>query len=348
MHLTLRRLAPALLAIAALPSLALTQAGTRYSLGTRAGIFNLVGDVRVEPGTGSQVEVEVTRAGNDAAQLRIETGEISDRQTLRVVYPSDRIHYPEMSRGSSTQLSVSEDGTFSWNRGGSRRVRITGGEGLDARADIVVRVPKGADVGVWLAVGEATLRNVDGKIMVDVSAANVTATGMRGTLNLDTGSGDVRISDVDATVMVDAGSGNLTLDNVRGDAITMDGGSGNVTGSGLRVRRAAFDLGSGDTRLTGVTADELTVDTGSGTVDITLTGAVTSMVLDTGSGDVTLRVPAGFGAMLDVDTGSGDFDIEFPVTITRRERNSLTGTIGDGKGRVRIDTGSGDVRILKS
>jgi hypothetical protein len=343
-----RRLLPAACLLSLVPALALAQGGNRYTLGTRAGIFNLVGNVRVEATSGGAVEVEVTRLGSESSQLRIETGEIRDRQTLRVIYPSDRIRHPDMSRGSSSTFSVSEDGTFSWGRGGSRRVRITGGEGLDARADVVVRVPKGADVGIWLGVGEATLRNVDGNIMVDVAAASVTATGIRGRLSLDTGSGDVRVSDVDGSVTVDAGSGDVTLDNVRGDEFTVDGGSGSVTGSGLRVRRAVFDLGSGDTRLTGVTADELVVDTGSGSVDITLTSQVESMVLDTGSGDVTVRVPSTFGATLEVDTGSGDLDIELPMTITRRSRTSVNGTIGDGKARVRIDTGSGDVRILKS
>ena len=348
----LRRLAPAALslaALAALPALASAQGGSsKYTLGTRAGIFNIAGTMRVEATTGSAVEVEITRQGAESSQLRIETGEVRDRQTLRVIYPSDRIRWSAMGRGSSSTISVAEDGTFSWGRGSSRRVRISGSEGLDAYADVVVRVPKGADVGVWVGVGEVTVRNVDGTISVDVAAADVTASGVKGRLSMDTGSGDVRVTDVEGTVSVDAGSGDFTVENVRGDELSVDGGSGNVTGRGVRVRRAVFDLGSGDTRLSDVSADELLVDTGSGNVDLGLVSSVRTMTLDTGSGDVTLRVPASFGATLEVDTGSGDLDVELPLTVTRRSRTSLIGTIGDGKGRVRVDTGSGDVRILKT
>lgn len=347
-----RHAAPAalvLLALAAAPVAApLAAQNARYTLGTRAGIFNIAGTMRVEGGTGSAVEVEVSRQGTESAQLRVETGELRGRQTLRVIYPSDRIRWSAMGRGSRSELSVSEDGTFGWGRGSSRRVRVSGSEGLDAYADIVVRVPKGAEVGVWLGVGQVTLRNVDGTISVDVSAADVTASGIRGRLSMDTGSGDVRVTDAEGSVTVDAGSGNFTLENVRGDELSVDGGSGDVTGRGVRVRRAVFDLGSGDTRLTDVSADDLVVDTGSGNVDLTLVSGVRTMALDTGSGDVTLRVPASFGAMLEVDTGSGDLDVELPLTVTRRSRTSLVGTIGDGKGRVRVDTGSGDVRILRA
>ena len=353
MHALRSRLLPAALAVTALvvaaPAHAQDAAGasSRYTLGDRAAIFNIAGTMRVEATTGRSVEVEVTRRGTEASQLRVETGELRGRQTLRVIYPSDRIRWSGMGRGSSSTMSVSEDGTFSWNRGGgSRRVRVSGSDGLDASADVVVRVPKGFDVGVWLGVGEVTVRNVDGTIAVDVSAADVTASGVRGTLSMDTGSGDVQVTDVEGTVNLDAGSGDLTVDNVRGDALLVDGGSGNVTGRNVRVRRASFDLGSGDTRLTDVSAEDLMVDTGSGSVDLTLVSSVRQMTLDTGSGDVTLRVPASFGATLEVDTGSGDLDTDLPLTVTRKSRTSLVGKLGDGSGRVRVETGSGDVRIL--
>ena len=353
MHSLVRRFAPAAFAFAALPALVTPayaqDATSRHTLGARAAIFNIAGTMRVEAATGNAVEVEVTRHGAEAAQLKVETGELRGRPTLRVIYPSNRIRWSGMGSGSSSTMSVADDGTFSWGHDGeSRRVRVSGSEGMDAYADIVVRVPKGGQVGVWLGVGEVTLRNVNGDISVDVSAADVTATGIRGQLSLDTGSGDVRVTDVEGSVSVDAGSGDFTLDNVRGDELTVDGGSGNVTGRNLRVKRAEFDLGSGDTRLTGVSADELMVDTGSGSVDLGLVSTVRTMTLDTGSGDVTLRVPSTFGATLEVDTGSGDLETDLPLTVTRRSRTSLVGTIGDGKGRVRVDTGSGDVRIVKA
>ena len=42
---------------------------------------------------------------------------------------------------------------------------------------------------------------------------------------------------------------------------------------------------------------------------------------------------------------SGDITTEFPVQVTRKGRDGLVGTIGNGEGRIAIDTASGDVTL---
>ena len=73
--------------------------------------------------------------------------------------------------------------------------------------------------------------------------------------------------------------------------------------------------------------------------------SVTDTVLDVGSGDVRIRVPEGFGASVEVDTGSGGIHTGLPIQVLEIDEDRLRGTIGDGSSRLRIDTGSGDVRI---
>jgi hypothetical protein len=68
----------------------------------------------------------------------------------------------------------------------------------------------------------------------------------------------------------------------------------------------------------------------------------------TGSGGVTLGVPADFGAEMSVVTGSGGVSVGFPVTARRSSRHQFEGRIGDGRGRVEIRTGSGGVQLVRS
>src|SRR5256885_4855223 len=84
----------------------------RTLAGDRVAIYNLVGRVQVEGGDGADVSVDVTPGGRSGRALRIATGEIRGRETLRVIYDDDRIVYPEMGRRGRTTLSVSADGTF--------------------------------------------------------------------------------------------------------------------------------------------------------------------------------------------------------------------------------------------
>jgi len=318
--------------------------------GSEVAVYNLVGELRLEAGSGSDVVVEVTRRGDDAGELRVETGSVRGREALRVVYPDDDIVYREMEGGSRTTLHVRDDGTFGDGHGrGGREVVIRGsGGGLEARADLVVRVPRGRQISAYLGAGEAFVTNVDGDVLVDVSSAPVTVKGTRGRLRLDTGSGEVRVSDAEGELDLDTGSGGVALSNVKGRSLRVDAGSGSLTGEAIDVPSLRLDLGSGRTRLSGVRAEDINLDSGSGSVDLSLESTVKSVVIDAGSGSVTLGVPAALGAELDIDTGSGGIETDVPITVSRRSRDHLTGKIGDGSGRIRIDSGSGTVRIKRS
>jgi hypothetical protein len=316
--------------------------------GDRVAIYNLAGEVTLEAGSGSQVVVEVTLRGDDAGQLSIETGAIRGRETLRIVYPGDRIVYP--GRGDSrTELRVRDDGTFS--DGGNDygdRIRISSsGSGLEAYADIKIRVPSGQTLDVYLAVGEVSASNINGDIRLDTHSAPVTTTGTRGSLLVDVGSGSVSVTDAEGDVDIDTGSGSVEASGIRGDLLRIDTGSGSVTTSDVSVTRLNIDTGSGGVEVGNAVARDVLVDTGSGSVRVELMADAQDIEIDTGSGSVTLSVPESFGAVVEIETGSGTIDLDFPLQVRRFERTSITGTLGDGSGRVMIDTGSGDIRIRK-
>ena len=193
---------------------AAAQTEQRTLSGERVAVYNLVGKLRVQPATGNQVVVDITRGGADARELKIETGDVRGANSLRIVYPADRIIYRGDRWGNSrTQLHVNSDGTFGdgsgrdWGIWGRGNVEIrSSGSGMDAYADVTVSVPKGQRIELHLGVGEASVANVDGDIFVDVSAARVDAQHTRGRLNLDTGSGSVTVSDAQGEVTLDTGS----------------------------------------------------------------------------------------------------------------------------------------------
>jgi hypothetical protein len=347
------------LAVAALARAAAAQATERKTVpGADVAIYNLAGVLRLEPGSGADVTVEITRGGGDAAKLSIATGEIQGRQTLRVMYPDDDIVYDALGRwGGESTVDVREDGTFNddHNRGhrhfgGGHRVRISSrGRGLDAHADLRVLIPAGKRVAAYLAVGEAFVTNVDGEIRVDVASADVEASHTKGSLALDTGSGDVSVTDVAGDITLSTGSGDVRVTGMTGGHVKLDTGSGNVTATRVEADELKVDTGSGNVEVSGVKARAIGLDTGSGDVKLGLLTRFESLDVDTGSGEVTIAVPADFGAQVDIETGSGGIDLGgVPVTVTRMENDHLTGKIGDGRARMKIETGSGEVRLVKS
>ena len=349
-------------AVAFLTIPAAAQSSRHVLKGDSVAIYNLVGELRVEPGSGggSDVVVEVQRGGADAAKLEIQAGPLRGRETLRIIYPDDVIAMPEWGRGWNTTLRVRDDGTFGddGERGGRGRglrrdgheVRITGRSrgGLEAFADLRVMVPAGKTISLNVGVGKTFVSNVDGDIRVWVASADVAADRTRGSLRVSTGSGNVDLRTASGDVTLETGSGELTVSGMQGTRLRLETGSGNITLTDGKADNLHVETGSGDIEATAAAGDELSFETGSGNVDVALNSAFRSLRVSTGSGDVTLKVPPTAGAEVDLETGSGDIDLGgLTLQVRRIAADHVSGTLGDGKGRLSVETGSGNVRLLK-
>jgi hypothetical protein len=342
---TLARPIPALAVVSALLGTAPAVAQERFTVsGPRVAIYNLAGRVEVARGTGSAVVVEVTRGGRDATQLRVEQGPLAGIATLRVIYPGNRIAYPQ--GGGSTTLRVREDGTFGGTIRGNegRSVRVADDDGLEAWADLRILVPEGLDLDVQLAVGGISARGLTATLRLDTHSGDVAIEAIRGRVVLDTGSGNVRATGVDGELTVDTGSGDVEVRDTRVGTLGVDTGSGTVRLEGVTAEALLIDTGSGGVSATG-NAGRIDVDTGSGDVSLDLGDRLAQVAVDAGSGDVTLLVPAGFGAQVSLETSSGDLEVNVPLQVVRRGGDALEGTIGDGRGRIQVETGSGRITL---
>lgn len=319
-----------------------------YSLsGDEVAIYNLAGTAEIVRGRGPDVIVRVRRGGDDAAQLDVEVDRIDGREVLRIIYPGSRIVYSELGRRSQNTVRVAADGTFGGRRRGDR-VTISGsGRGLEAWADLEIMVPAGKSVSVYISAGAANARGVEGDLTIDTGSGRVTAFDITGSVNVDTGSGSVEIRNVTGDVMVDTGSGEVEINDVRGREVNVDTGSGGVTGSGITAESVEIDTGSGNIELAEVNASSISLDTGSGSVYVELLRDIDNLEIDTGSGSVTVVLPADVGAEIDLETGNGGIDLDFPVTVRRAARDHVVGRVGDGRGRIHIDTGSGSIRLVQ-
>jgi hypothetical protein len=311
-------------------------------------VFNLAGVVEIVPGSGGDVVVEVMGGGRDAGRLDIQTLRVDGREALVIRYPADEVVYPAMGRGSSSQTEVADNGTFfgDWGSGG-RNVTVSGsGGGMEAWADLRIAVPGGKDFALFLLVGETMARGVTGSFLLDQGSGAVHVEEAGGDFVVDTGSGEVTVHGFDGDLSVDTGSGSVELSDVRGDEIMVDTGSGAVTGSQVAASEFGVDTGSGGVDLSSISSSDVVVDTGSGEVNLELLTDVDRLEVDTGSGSVTVRIPASMGAEVEADTGSGGIEVDLPLEIREAERDYLRGVLGDGRGSIRIDTGSGEIRIL--
>jgi DUF4097 and DUF4098 domain-containing protein YvlB len=333
------------------------------------GIENLAGTMKIVPGSGTEVVVIVTvhaesQAIADLVRLetvspggkRVKVGFCMDddghRQvpTLRVRYPIDdhpTLRYPALSGGNvvARALSTGSSTTTTYD---DHRVKITDNRGTLLYADVEVQVPK-SEVKGWFrnVVGAISARGLQGHLDFDSGSGDVDLQDLKGTVNADTGSGDVKIARVEGSVNCDTGSGDCVISEVRGDRIECDLGSGDATIRSSVVRSVQADTGSGDVRVIDSDIEELDADTGSGDVELKAAGSrLARVTADTGSGDVTLRLGADASFEARADQGSGDLTVRYTDAQPIIRQKEVVGyRRGTARIQIDVDTGSGDVLI---
>jgi DUF4097 and DUF4098 domain-containing protein YvlB len=167
----------------------------------------------------------------------------------------------------------------------------------------------------------------------------------------------VQLGVVNATTVVAGLSARATLKGVSGD-MTLDGVTGqveaNTVSGGLEARgvagEVAFHSVSGDLTLAGGSVERLETKTVSGRITADMALAPAGQIrVGTLSGDVALRLPAGTGAKAELRSASGQLHSDFDALMAARVPGSktLAGTLGDGSGKLSVNTMSGDVTILQ-
>lgn len=324
------------------PSRASAERNLEYKLlGDRVAIHNLVGKLRVVRGEGSAVTVEATLLGDEANRLKVEQGELRGYPTFRVIYPSNKVHVEDFMGRS--QFWVRDDGTLDGKSGDGHKVELSGSGGLDARADITVRVPTGKRVDIFWGHGSGSVTGTNGYISIDGASLTVSASEVKGDLRVSVGSGEVTVTHGSGEIYLETGSGDVTASDIDGEALKIETGSGAIQVSDIDLPKVDLETGSGAIRAESIRAERASLETGSGSVGLMLDSDIDMLAIESGSGEIEVTVPKNFGAEVSMETGSGSLSTEMPIEVMKKSRNELHGTIGDGRGKLSLETGSGSI-----
>jgi hypothetical protein len=205
----------------------------------------------------------------------------------------------------------------------------------EERVHQVVSNPPIEQTGNSITIGKHTdYKNIS----IDYEITTPKGTDLTG----NSGSGDIHVADLSGPAKLNTGSGSIDASGLNGRT-TLETGSGDIRAELMSTTGVKAQTGSGSIRLKGVEGD-LYAETGSG--DIEIQGQPTaSWRLQTGSGSVTLATGSAKFS-LDAQTGSGSVHSDPPITTHGSfEKHHITGDVNGGGPTVRVETGSGDIRI---
>jgi DUF4097 and DUF4098 domain-containing protein YvlB len=172
--------------------------------------------------------------------------------------------------------------------------------------DYEIQAPADAYLNAATGSGEVTDDGVGENAKLSTGSGSIRATGLHGGFAVETGSGNIYAEQIgDGEIKAETGSGAIELRNLHG---------------GLHAQ-----TGSGSIKATGTPAAPWKLETGSGSVEIW-------------TGDA--------GITLDAETGSGgvhtdrEMSTQGPINL-----HHVSGKINGGGPMVKIETGSGSIRI---
>lgn len=159
-------------------------------------------------------------------------------------------------------------------------------------------------------------------------------------LNASTGSGSVNDDGVGANAKLSTGSGGIHATGLQG-GFSLDTGSGSIYAEGSGDGDVKAETGSGSIELHGLHG-ALKAETGSGSIKANGMPAGPWHVT-TGSGSVELWTNDA-ALTLDASTGSGGVHCDREIAGSSNKHHA-SGKINGGGPEVRVETGSGSIRI---
>jgi DUF4097 and DUF4098 domain-containing protein YvlB len=259
------------------------------------------------PALGSEATFERTLTVNGRVELSVATG-------------SGNIH---LTHGSGSQVHIFGRVKSSWG-------------GSEERVKEIAANPPIEQTGNIIRVGarHENLHNISIDYEIEAPA--------NAYLDAGSGSGDINDDGVGENAKISTGSGNIRATGLNG-GFTVGTGSGNIYAEQTGQGDVKAETGSGNIELRSMHGG-LRASTGSGNIKVGGTPA-NSWHLETGSGNVEFW--AGDAPLtLDAETGSGSVHTDREMTTQgSSDHHHITGKLNGGGPTVRIETGSGDIRI---
>lgn len=225
--------------------------------------------------------------------------------------------------GSNGNLEIkvepqSGSGWFNW-----------GGDSRMAPTTLELHVPKAASLDVNVVSAPLVIDGMDG-----------------GSIQVNTVSGRARINARTPSLKVDSVSGGIEQAG-HADQAELQTVSGDILAPALGSNVELQTI-SGRIQTTGGPWQKLSLSTVSG--DVQVNGGLAangSLSIDSMSGDVQLQLPANTSANLHASSFSGDLRSDFgtPKQPEHGPGSSLDARLGDGTGKINIETFSGDLRV---
>jgi DUF4097 and DUF4098 domain-containing protein YvlB len=241
-------------------------------------------------------------------------------------------------------------------------------DGKSGNGSIKVRDIQG-QTSLGTAYGSIECESVAGpSIALQSGNGGISAKGLRGSVTAESAYGSIACEDVaDGDLKLRSGNGRILITNasfgvcearssygavagkdLKGESVTLGSGNGSVEAQNVQTKTLNLSSDYGAIRTARITTSNLSATSGNGEIGIACSSSPADLKARVRSsyGSVEFAAPSGFAGEVDLSTSYGTVRTTLPVTVRGEITGSkVVGKVGDGPGRIQIESGSGSVEL---
>jgi DUF4097 and DUF4098 domain-containing protein YvlB len=304
-----------------------------------------------------------------AEQVKIELETIGDTMTVKAEKPPKKnrcsisisydITVPKQtniecasSYGSIEVSNINGKTSGKTSSGSIEAKNIEGSTNLDTSyGSVKCRNVTADNITVKSSSGSINAEIIKGSAQLTTSYGSITCTDMSGgDIKLKTSSGAIKVTnasfgDCDAHTSY----GSIVSDQLKGRSIKLNSGSGSINLTVSSADTTKLYTSYGRITCQQITTNDITARSGSGNIDIAFSESTPGQIiadLDTSYGSIDFTAPQNFAGQVDLSTSYGSIRTSRPITISGQiSKKELKGTIGEGNGKLSLQTGSGSIDL---
>jgi hypothetical protein len=320
------------------------------SSATRLTLTSEFGSVRVQPGDGKRVEVEVYFSGVPAS--RGEFDRMLRDFTLDVVQQGSDIRVNgAFHNGWKPMLSF-------WPFGGGHPI-CRDGRCLEysswlRKVEYQVTVPRQFNADVETSGGQVSVSNLKGEVNARTSGGSLNFDGIEGAVNGRTSGGSITLAGGKGRAVVHTAGGSIRITEVAGDV------DASTSGGGISIERASGRVKAH------TSGGEIEIREATGAIDASTSGGgVTASLkgqpkeecrLNTSGGSINVSLDKDIHMDLDASTSGGRVWTDFPVPSTSgskqgdrdRHQSELHAPLNGGGPLLYLHTSGGGISVRRT
>jgi hypothetical protein len=270
----------------------------------------------------------VTLTGQEQDQVQIRAIRYGRGETTKAARHRARKVHLETSRSGETLIINVAGPHDAWRQ---------------SRIDLEITTPPNLDVNIGTASGPVEVQGMKRSVDVQAISGGVAIAG-GSAAKVSTASGTISIRDVRGPVKARSISGSVTLEDLSGE-MTLSAVSGSIHATGLRGALSATTI-SGSLVLDDFAGSPINLKTTSGDLNVAFSEPIAGDFFARSiSGSMHASLPPESDCTVHLSSISGGIHEDLPLRNLLSERHHVRGVLGQGRGRLELQSISGSISV---